>query len=207
MVKLNRQVSMRGAKSVTVCGPLHSTLSYFQFSTYLKELSGIIIAVIYSDGPAANTNIKSDSEVSWLEWHVGSILLQDHLALEEGALHGSAVDLLGLDHEDGAVLQEVVDHQLPDPEVLQPRLHHALLEVPEETQHLVKFKSISKLIKKNMAVKLPFVTCTPLTPQDSIFQPPESQEKITPCFRQMGGTLWQQGSKRREKASRWGRWK
>ena len=93
---------------------------------------------------AANAEIKSDSEVGWLEWHAGSILLQNHLALEEGALHGTAVHLLGLDHQDGAVLEEVVDHELADPEVLQPRLDDTLLEVAEEPEHLHKFKSVTK---------------------------------------------------------------
>ena len=68
--------------------------------TYLKEFTSVLIAVVDPDGPAANSEVETDSEVSWLEWHFTTVLLQYHLAIEEGALHGAAVHLLWLDHED-----------------------------------------------------------------------------------------------------------
>ena len=39
-------------------------------ATYIEEFSGILIAVIDSYRSAADSEITSNSEVSWLEWHV-----------------------------------------------------------------------------------------------------------------------------------------
>ena len=108
--------------------------------TYFEEFTSILIAVVDPDRPAANTEIKTDSEVSWLEWHLSAILLQDHLAVKEGALHGACIDLLWLNHEDGPVLKEVVDNQLSNSEVLEARFNDTLLEISEKSQHLYKFK-------------------------------------------------------------------
>jgi len=49
--------------------------SYNGDSTYSEEFSGIFITVIDSDGSSANTNVEANSEVEWLEWHAGAILL------------------------------------------------------------------------------------------------------------------------------------
>ena len=38
--------------------------------TYVEELSGVLISVINTDCSSAESDIKADSEVSWLEWHV-----------------------------------------------------------------------------------------------------------------------------------------
>ena len=62
--------------------------------TYIKECSSVIVCIVDSDCSSANTNIKANSEVSWLEWHVGSILLNNYLSLQEGSLWGTTVDLL-----------------------------------------------------------------------------------------------------------------
>jgi len=49
--------------------------SYNGDSTYSEEFSGIFITVIDSDGSSANTNVEANSEVEWLEWHAGAVLL------------------------------------------------------------------------------------------------------------------------------------
>lgn len=109
--------------------------------TYLEEFPGVLVAVINSNGPAANAEIQADSEVSWLKWHVGTVLLQHHLAVQECALHGTTVDLLWLDHEDGPILKEIVNNKFSYSVVLKARLHDTFLEISEKSQHLHKFKS------------------------------------------------------------------
>ena len=109
--------------------------------TYLEEFPGVLVAVINSNGPAANAKVQADPEVSWLKWHVGTVLLQHHLAVQECALHGTTVHLLWLDHEDGPVLKKIVDNKFSDSVVLKARLHDTFLEISEKSQHLHKFKS------------------------------------------------------------------
>ena len=87
--------------------------------TYLKELTGVIITVVYSNGPATNTKIKSNPKISRFKRHIRAVLFEHHLSVQEGALHGATVDLLGLDHQDGSVFQEVIDDELPNPEVFE----------------------------------------------------------------------------------------
>lgn len=57
-----------------------------------------------------NADIKANTEVLWHEWAL-SIALQHHLAIEESSLRHARVDLLWLNHEDGLVLEEVVNEQ------------------------------------------------------------------------------------------------
>ena len=114
--------------------------SIIGWRTYSEEFTSILIAVVDPDGPTADTEIKTDSEVSWLEWHLRSVLLQDHLAVKEGSLHGACIDLLWFNHEDGPVLKEVVDNQLYNSEVLEARFNNTLLEISEKSQPLYKFK-------------------------------------------------------------------
>ena len=82
--------------------------------TYLEEFSCVLITIIYSNGSATNADIEADSEVSGLEWHLGAVLFENHLSLEEGALRGSAVYHLWLGDHHGPVLQEIVNDQLSD---------------------------------------------------------------------------------------------
>ena len=49
--------------------------------TYLEEFSCVFVAIVDPDGSTTNSDIKTDSEVSWLEWHISSILLQNHLTI------------------------------------------------------------------------------------------------------------------------------
>jgi hypothetical protein len=69
------------------------------YDTYLKEFSGVLIAVIYADAASKDSDIKSDAEVSWEHWASRTVLLQDHLALKEHALRGATICLARLaDH-------------------------------------------------------------------------------------------------------------
>lgn len=64
-----------------------------------EKLSGVLVGVIDPDGPAADANIKAHSEIGWLERHLRSILLDDHLPFKESSLWGTTVYLLWLgDH-------------------------------------------------------------------------------------------------------------
>ena len=57
--------------------------------TYLEELTSILITSVESVYASMNSNICSNSEVNWHEWSTRSILLEDHLSLEEGSLGNS----------------------------------------------------------------------------------------------------------------------
>lgn len=64
-----------------------------------KELSRVLIAVVDTDASAENSNVKSNSEVPWEHWEARTVLLKDHLSLEEDTLRSATVDLAGLtDH-------------------------------------------------------------------------------------------------------------
>lgn len=54
--------------------------------TYVEIFSGVLITVVDSNGPAADAHVEADAEVSWLERHAGSVLLDDHLSVQELAL-------------------------------------------------------------------------------------------------------------------------
>ena len=68
--------------------------------TYLKEFTSVFIAIIDPNRPSADSKVEPDSEVSWLERHVGAVLLKDHLSIKESTLHGTTVNLFWLNHED-----------------------------------------------------------------------------------------------------------
>lgn len=69
------------------------------FNTYLEEIPSVLVRIIDTDRSAADSDVEADSEVGWLERHVGAIRLQDHLSIEEGSLHRAAVHHFGLDHQ------------------------------------------------------------------------------------------------------------
>ena len=54
--------------------------------TYLKVFTRILIAIVNSNCTSTDSNVKSDSEIRWFEWHLRSILLDDHLSLKESTL-------------------------------------------------------------------------------------------------------------------------
>ena len=54
--------------------------------TYFIELSCVVITVINTDLSSINADIDTNAEVLWHEWALRTILLQDHLSLEESTL-------------------------------------------------------------------------------------------------------------------------
>lgn len=84
--------------------------------TYFIELASVVIGVVNTNLTAEDSCITADREVVW---HEGApVGLQHDLALEEGTLWRTRVDLLGLSDHDRFVFQVVEDCHLPDLEVL-----------------------------------------------------------------------------------------
>ena len=104
--------------------------------TYVEELSSIGIAVIHSNASAANSNIKSNSEISWLKWHLTSVLLDNHLSLEESTLWSSTVRHLWFSNHNASILEVIEDNELANSVVLKSALDNGLLEIAEESQDL-----------------------------------------------------------------------
>lgn len=75
-----------------------------------EELSSVLIAVGDADSTSVNSDIKTHAEILRHEW-AHSVTLKHHLAVEEGTLWHTRVDLLWLNHENGLVLKEVVDQE------------------------------------------------------------------------------------------------
>jgi len=105
-------------------------------NTYIEELSGILVAVVDSNGSSADAHIEADSEVSWLEWHLASVLLDDHLSLEESTLGRAGVDHLGLGDHDRSVFKEVEKHELADSEVFKSGFDNCFFEITIKAEHL-----------------------------------------------------------------------
>lgn len=105
-------------------------------STYSKELSSVLIAVINSNWSAANANIETNFEVKWLKWHVWSVLLNNYLSLEECTLWGSWVDLFWLSDQDGSVLKEIVNNEFPNSIVFKSWLNDWFFEITEKAENL-----------------------------------------------------------------------
>jgi hypothetical protein len=64
-----------------------------------EEFSGVLVTIINSDRPSADTNVKTNLEISGLEWLLRAVLLNDDLSFKEGSLGSSGVNLLGFgDH-------------------------------------------------------------------------------------------------------------
>ena len=103
---------------------------------YLEELASVLVAVVDPDGAAEEADVCADAEIIREHGQASAVLLEDHLSLEEDALRGAAVGLLGLADHDGVVLEVVEDDELPDFVVLKTALDNALLEVPIEPQDL-----------------------------------------------------------------------
>lgn len=68
-------------------------------SEFLKEFPSVLITVGNADCASVDSHIEADTEVLGHEWTL-SISLQHHLAVEEGTLGHTRVDLFGLNHED-----------------------------------------------------------------------------------------------------------
>lgn len=68
--------------------------------TYNVEVTGKLIAIVNTELAAVDTDVQANTEVIGIEGPVGPVLLECHLALEEGALGSATVDLLGLSNHD-----------------------------------------------------------------------------------------------------------
>ena len=88
--------------------------SFLWLAEIYIELSGVLVTIIDSDHSSTKFKIHANSEVFWLPRHLGSIVLQDHLSLKEGALRSARVDLLWLYQLDGAILHIVIDDKFSD---------------------------------------------------------------------------------------------
>ena len=64
--------------------------------TYFKEFSGVFIAVVDTDATSKDADIEANSEITWKHREARTVLLKDHLSLEENTLRSATVDLLGL---------------------------------------------------------------------------------------------------------------
>ena len=97
--------------------------------TYCKEFSGILITVVNSNSSAADSNIESNSEIFWLEWHIRTILLDDHLSFKESTLRCTRIDLLWFCNEDGSVFKEVVNYHIFDSVIFKSTFDNAFFEI------------------------------------------------------------------------------
>ena len=88
-------------------------------NTYLEELTSVLVAVVNANGASAETEVKADSEISWLKWHLGSVLLDHHLSLQEDTLRSTRIGLLWLNELNGPVLEVVEDDELANAIVLE----------------------------------------------------------------------------------------
>ena len=104
--------------------------------TYNKEFSSILIAVINSYSSTANSNIKTNLEVSWLKRHIRSILLNNYLSLQESTLWCSWVYLFWFGDQDWSIFKEIVDDQFSNSVVFKSWLYNWFFEESEKAKYL-----------------------------------------------------------------------
>jgi hypothetical protein len=104
--------------------------------SYLEEFTGVLVNVVDADAASEDADIEADAEVGGEHGETRAVLLQDHLALEEDALGGAAVNLARLTDHDRVVLKMVQNDQLADAVVLEAALNNRLLEVTIKSEHL-----------------------------------------------------------------------
>lgn len=85
---------------------------------------------------AVNADVKADAEVIGTEGSVRAVLLQSHLAFEEGTLWRAAVDLFGLGDHDRIIFEEIEDHDKSESMVFKTALDNAFFKVCIKSQHL-----------------------------------------------------------------------
>jgi len=61
--------------------------------TYIKIFTSILITIVNSNSSSTNSDVKSNSEISWLERHLRSILLNHHLSFKESTLWCTRINL------------------------------------------------------------------------------------------------------------------
>ena len=101
--------------------------------TYSEELSSIVVTVINAHDSAENGDVGANAEVSGQEWLLGAVLLDDHLALEEGTLWLSSVRNLRLGNHERLVFKVIEDGHFANSVVLEATFDNALLEVGVES--------------------------------------------------------------------------
>lgn len=104
--------------------------------TYNVKVTGKLVAIVNSELAAVDADVKANAKVLGIEWPVGTVLLEGHLTLEEGALRSAAVDLLWLSDHNGVVFEEVEDHNEAETIVLETALDNAFFKVRIKSQDL-----------------------------------------------------------------------
>jgi len=112
-ITLRRDRDLRLVKAIT--GAFLSSSA--RLSTFLKESSRVIIAIINAENAAVNGNISADREVGGHEGLLRSVTLEDHVALKESSLRNTRVGLLGLSNHDRLIFKVVEDNGLANSEV------------------------------------------------------------------------------------------
>jgi len=105
-------------------------------STIDKEFSSVLIAIINSNCSSTDSNIKTNLEIKWLEWHIWTVLFNNYLSLQEAALWSSRVDLFWFWDEDWSVFKEIVDNEFPDSIVFKSWLYNWFFEISEKAENL-----------------------------------------------------------------------
>jgi len=88
-----------------------------KFETYLEELAGVLVSIVQSNASSADLMVLTDSEVLRLEGHLGTVLFDNHLSLQESTLGSSRVNNLGFSDHNGPVFEEVVEDELANSEI------------------------------------------------------------------------------------------
>jgi hypothetical protein len=95
-----------------------------------------LIDIIDTDAAAEDANVEANAEIGRKHGQTRTVLLEDHLALEENALGSAAVCLAGLTDHNGVILQMVQNDQFANAVVLEAALNHAFLEITIKSEHL-----------------------------------------------------------------------
>ena len=104
--------------------------------SYLVVAASVVITVVDANLSTVNSGVSTNAEIVGDEGR--AVGLKDDMALQEGTLGDTRVDLLGLSDHDRLVLQVVEDGDLSDTSVLETALDNVLLEVALETEYLLK---------------------------------------------------------------------
>jgi len=92
------------------------------------------ITIHNSNCPSIYFQVTANSQILWLD--VGAIWSWEAVSADQLTLRNSAVVLTWLDNLTRVVLEIIIDCYLPDAVVFQICLHHCLLEVAVESEHM-----------------------------------------------------------------------
>lgn len=110
--------------------------SWLWSALVLEEGSGVFVTVINSNDAAKNRNITPDGEIVWHEGAITSVVLKNHLPLEERTLWASTVHFFWLSNHNGLVFEEVEDGQFTDSIIFKTAFNDRLLGVTLESEYL-----------------------------------------------------------------------